>query len=233
MPVILHIETSTSVCSVALSKDNCCLKQKTSFDGPSHNVLLSVFIQELLDYAREAQLRIDAVAISAGPGSYTGLRIGTATAKGLCFGYDIPLIAVNTLKIMAKEVVETKNTEKNTLLCPMIDARRMEVYSALFDSRLEEIRETKAEIINENSFSDLLEKHKILFFGNGAEKCKSLFTQTNAIFADNIHPLAKNMITLAEEKFGQKEFADLAYFEPFYLKDFIATTPKNKVINKS
>ncbi len=232
MPVILHIETSTSVCSVALSKDNRCLKQKTSFEGPSHNVLLSVFIQEMLDYAREAQLPIDAVAISAGPGSYTGLRIGTATAKGLCFGFDIPLIALNTLKIMAKEVGEVQNIEKNTLLCPMIDARRMEVYSAVFNSHLEEIRETKAEIMDENSFSDLLDTHKILFFGNGAEKCKSLFTQTNAIFADNIHPLANNMISLAEEKFEQKEFSDLAYFEPFYLKDFIATTPK-KIIHNS
>jgi tRNA threonylcarbamoyladenosine biosynthesis protein TsaB len=230
MAVILHIETSTSVCSVALSDGETCIAEKSSLKGPSHNELLSPFIQEMLDIAKEKQVSIDAVAISEGPGSYTGLRIGTATAKGLCFGFDIPLIAVNTLEIIAKAALNVGDIEKNTLLCPMIDARRMEVYTSFFNEGLQMLQPVSAEIIDENSFAEILNKQKILFCGDGAEKCKAALTHPNALFANNIHPLAKNMITAALKKFEQQIFADIAYFEPFYLKEFIATTPKNKVL---
>ena len=235
---ILHIETSTNVCSAALSKNGVCLVEKVNFDGLSHATLLSPYIQEILNYAKNNNLTLDAVAVSCGPGSYTGLRIGVSTAKGLCFGFGVPLIAVNTLAILAVESQQSKANSSLTtydfrpsaiLLCPMIDARRMEVYTALYDSDLREIRATSAEIITETSFADLLDTQQIVFFGNGAAKCRSTITHKNALFIENIYPTAKNMISLAEAQFAKKEFVDTAYFEPFYLKDFIATVPKNKV----
>jgi len=225
--MLLHIETSTSVCSVALSEQERLLFSIADVQGQNHAALLSVFVEKALSFAKNAEKKIEAIAISAGPGSYTGLRIGVATAKGLCFGFDIPLIAVDTLQIMnvcAKQQIE--NNEENILLCPMIDARRAEVFCALYKYDGTVFQQVKAEIITETSFSDILENKIIYFFGNGAQKCKSLLNHPNCRFIENIFPLAKNMILLANEKLQQKEFADLAYFEPFYLKEFQATKAK-------
>jgi len=228
MSVILSIETSTSVCSTALSQDSVCLTEKVKFEGPSHASQLSVFVQEMIIFAQEHSLTIDAVAVSCGPGSYTGLRIGVSTAKGLCYGWGVPLIAINSLEIMADTVKDM--VPDNALLCPMIDARRMEVYAAFFDKKLQLIRPTSADIIDEHSYTDLLAEHPVYFFGNGADKCKTAITHPNANFLSEIHPIAKNMITLAAKAFESKRFEDVAYFEPFYLKEFVATTPKEKVI---
>jgi tRNA threonylcarbamoyladenosine biosynthesis protein TsaB len=167
--------------------------------------------------------------VSAGPGSYTGLRIGTSVAKGICFALDIPLIAVDTLTTMSQAVLASGvEVGDDTLLCPMIDARRMEVYTALHDKRLKTIEETNAKIIDEDSFADVLEKNRVLFFGNGAAKCKDVIKSSNAVFVDNIFPLAANMSPLAEKAFIENDFVDVAYFEPFYLKSFVATISKKK-----
>lgn len=230
MSVILSIETSTTVCSTSLSKDGICLLDKHNFEGPSHASLLSVYVQSMLDHAKKHALRPDAIAVSRGPGSYTGLRIGVSTAKGLCMGFDVPLIAIDTLKIMAFAVLQKHNIESNALLCPMIDARRMEVYAAFFDEKTNCVRHTSADIIDSDSYADLLEKHPIYFFGNGAEKCKTTLRHPNAFFIDDIHPLAKDMAWMASEAFEQKKFEDIAYFEPFYLKEFMTTTSKKKLL---
>lgn len=227
MSVILSIETSTSVCSTALSQNGVCLAEKIKYEGPSHASQLSPFVQAMIDHAQANHLAIDAVAVSCGPGSYTGLRIGVSTAKGLCYGWGVPLIAINTLEIMADTV--RNSVPANALLCPMIDARRMEVYAAFFDTKLNPIRPTAADIIDENSYTDLMKDHSVYFFGNGADKCKTAITHPNANFLPEIHPIAKNMINLAAQAFEQKRFEDVAYFEPFYLKEFVATTPKEKL----
>ncbi|MDR1090888.1 MAG: tRNA (adenosine(37)-N6)-threonylcarbamoyltransferase complex dimerization subunit type 1 TsaB [Prevotella sp.] len=231
MPYILSIETATEVCSVAVSNGGQVLFYKEETKGPSHAVLLGQFVNEAIEELRKANIRPDAVAVSCGPGSYTGLRIGVSEAKGLCYGLNIPLIAINTLKIMAHGALKQGKTEKDTLLCPMIDARRMEVYDTVYDNSLQELRPVSADIIDENSFSEFLADKQILFFGNGAEKCKSVLHHPNVLFSDDIYPKATDMIQLAEESFDKKEFADAAYFEPFYLKEFVATTPKNKVLS--
>ncbi len=228
MPSILHIETSTTVCSVVLSENGKVVSERISLIGPSHASLLSVFVQEIL---QETQAHPDAVAVSCGPGSYTGLRIGVSTAKGLCYGWNVPLIAVNTLQLLASTVATETPAEENTLFCPMIDARRMEVYSAFYDKDLNLFRKIAADIVDENSYLDILADHKVLFFGNGADKCRSSITHANAQFIDDIQPKAVNMISLAEKAFAESKFEDVAYFEPFYLKEFVATISKNKVIN--
>jgi len=230
MSCILHIETATEVCSVAVSLKSEIIFEKEEIKGPSHAVLLGQFVDEAIKYLNSKNIKLDAVAVSCGPGSYTGLRIGVSEAKGLCYGLNIPLIAINTLKIMGYGILQGENIDNNTLLCPMIDARRMEVYDVLYNNKLEEIKSISADIIDENSFSEYLKENKILFFGNGAEKCKSVLKHQNAIFIDNIYPKASNMIKLAEDTYSYKEFADIAYFEPFYLKEFVATIPKNKVL---
>ncbi len=232
MPTILHIETSTNVCSVALSKDKICIAKKVSTDeSPSHSSLLSVFVQEMLDFAKGKNISIDAVAVSCGPGSYTGLRIGVSTAKGLCYGFGIPLLAINTLEIMASSVIGKQDFSAGTLFCPMIDARRMEVYAAFYNADLECVRPTAADIIDENSYAEYLESHPVIFFGNGAEKCKEILSaKLNVLFLDGVNPLAEDMIPLAEKAYVARQFEDVAYFEPFYLKDFVTTTPKNKGI---
>ncbi len=231
MPCILNMETATDVCSVAVSMDKKVIFGKEDTKGPSHAVLLGQFVKEAVDYLRESNIKLDAVAVSCGPGSYTGLRIGVSEAKGLCYGLGIPLIAVNTLKIMAYSMLKEGAMDKNMLLCPMIDARRMEVYDALFNNKLKELRPVSADIIDENSFSNFLKDHKIAFFGNGAEKCKAILNHSNAVFVDNIYPRASDMVDLADEAFSNKDFVDIAYFEPFYRKEFVATTPKNKVLS--
>ncbi len=223
---ILHIETSTNVCSVALSGNGQCLFSKSNADGMNHAALLSVFIAEALEAAKILSVKLDAVAVSSGPGSYTGLRIGVSTAKGLCYGYEIPLIAVSTLEIMTAGALKQMNEKENVLFCPMIDARRMEVYDAFYDKNGKITREIAADIITDDSYSEILANQPVYFFGNGSDKCKSSLTSPSARFIDNIVPLAENMIELAEKAFKENNFVDTAYFEPFYLKEFQTTTPK-------
>lgn len=230
MSCILSIETSTEVCSVAVSNRGEIIFEKENIEGPSHAVLLGEYVNEAIQFLRLEQMALDAVAVSCGPGSYTGLRIGVSEAKGLCYGLNIPLIAINTLELMAYGVAKSNVIDRSILLCPMIDARRMEVYDALFDSDLNLKKEISADIIDENSFVDMLSENKIAFFGNGADKCKNVLLHANAQFIDNVYPKAANMMTLAEKAYEEKSFVDAAYFEPFYLKEFVATTPKNKVL---
>ena len=225
----LSIETSTSVCSAALLANEECIKTLIDTSGQNHARLLPLFVSEILDEAKHNNLTIDAIALSQGPGSYTGLRIGTAMAKGLCYGHNIPLLAIDTLQLMAFTARNAINPDNDTILCPMIDARRMEVYTALYDNKLLQLRETTAQIITTDSFADLLEKQKICFFGNGATKCKDIITSDNAIFLDNIVPQASDMGHIALTMYNNKRFADLAYFDPFYLKEFQATVAKNKI----
>lgn len=229
MPVIIHIETATEACSVALSSDGEILKYEENRSGQLHAVSLGVFVEETMQFVRNNHLTPDAVAISSGPGSYTGLRIGVSEAKGLAYGLDVPLIAIPTHRIMARMMKD--RVEPMTLLCPMIDARRMEVYAAFFDVSLNVIRATSADIVSKESYVDLLDRQKVLFFGNGAEKFREIITHPNASFASDVKPRASAMIVLAETAFAEKDFVDPAYFEPFYLKEFVATVPKNKIIS--
>ncbi len=229
MAALIHIETSTNVCSAALSQDGEILWNKENYDGQSHSVLLGKYIDELLNFARTSAIVPDGVVVSCGPGSYTGLRIGVSMAKGLAYGLSLPLLSVNTLQVMANQVVKDIDVDNDTWLCPMIDARRMEVYTSFYDKNLCPVRDIRAEIIDGDSFSDILKERKIICFGNGAEKCKNVLNHPNIEFTDNINPLARNMVELAEKAFSNNEFQDVAYFEPFYLKEFIATTPKEKL----
>lgn len=230
MACILHIETATNVCSVAISYNGVLSFYKEDTDGPSHAKLLGVYVAEALDKVKADGLKLDAVAVSSGPGSYTGLRIGVSEAKGICYGAGIPLIAIETLKIMAWQVTSESNLEKDVLLCPMIDARRMEVYDTIFDQTLEKQKETAADIVDQDTFAEVLSDRKVAFFGNGSDKCKAVIQSPNALFLDSIYPRAKDMVALAEEAYVNKNFVDVAYYEPFYLKEFVATTPKNKVL---
>ena len=228
MCTILSIETATPVCSCTLSRDGVIVLHREDFRGQSHATLLGQYVHEIMTYVREQGLTLNAVAVSSGPGSYTGLRIGVSEAKGLSYGLGIPMIALPTSLIMASMIAERVGEDE--LLCPMIDARRMEVYATFFDKSLLTVRPTAADIIDGDSYADLLERHKVLFFGNGAEKCRAVLTHPNASFLEDIHPLASGMIPLAEKAFVEKKFVDSAYFEPFYLKEFVATVPKNKII---
>ena len=233
MSKILNIETSTTVCSVSISENGTCKCFRENFNGNNHSELIGVFVQEVLAEAGLKPQDLDAVALSIGPGSYTGLRIGTSFAKGLCYGTDIPLITIPTLKIIAQNAKEKYNIEDDALLCPMIDARRMEVYCCVYDSKLNEVHATEPQIIDENSFADILKDKKVYFFGNGAAKCKQYITSENAIFLDEVYPLATSMIALSEEAFAKNDFADVAYFEPFYLKAAHVTMPKNQLTPNS
>ena len=229
MACILHIETSTDVCSVALSEDGAVLFSKEDFDGPQHAVTLGVYIDEVLSMADSHAKPIDAVAVSCGPGSYTGLRIGASMAKGICYGRSIPLIALPTLKVMSVPVLLMDELPEDALLCPMIDARRMEVYAAIYDRALTSVKEVSADIVTADSYAEYLERHPVYFFGNGAAKCKEVITHPNARFVDGIQPLARWMFPLADRQYLDGTFQDVAYFEPFYLKEFVATVAKNKV----
>lgn len=224
--IILHIETSTNVCSIAISENGKCLFSKSNADGMNHAALLSVFIAEALEVLKSTVKKLDAIAVSSGPGSYTGLRIGVSTAKGLCYGFEIPLIAVSTLEVLTAQALKLVDNKDNVLFCPMIDARRMEVYAAFYNGNGEIKREIAADIIDENSYTEFLKHQPVYFFGNGAEKCKTTLTHPNALFLDNLIPLAENMIGFAEKAFMENNFVDVAYFEPFYLKEFQTTTPK-------
>ncbi len=230
MPNIIHIETSTSVCSVALSTDGEVKCHFENFEGPSHASLLGVYVKQVMEYARDKEMKIDAVAVSSGPGSYTGLRIGVSEAKGLCFGLGVPLISVPTLELLACAALFRNHFEENVLYCPMIDARRMEVYSAIYDNALGCVKPVGAYIVDENTFAEELKSNKVVFFGDGSKKCKAVIDHPNAIFLDKVVPLATDMLALSERAFLNGKFEDVAYFEPFYLKEFVATTPKNKVL---
>jgi len=230
MAKLLFLETATQVCSVALADGDQLLALKESESANSHSSLLTTFIQEVISEAGMKLKDLDAIVVSKGPGSYTGLRIGVSTAKGLCYSLEKPLIAVNTLQSLAAGMKnKTMPDAENVLFCPMIDARRMEVYTAFFDADNKEIKATSAQIIDENSFADLLKTHQIHFGGDGAEKCKDVLAKNkNAIFIDDFRISAKDMIEIAAAKFEQNQFEDVAYFEPYYLKDFIAGMPKVK-----
>lgn len=235
MALILCIETSTTICSAALVEDGKLIAARQDSEGNSHANRLTLLIQELFDdtLVNQEIYDIDAVAVSSGPGSYTGLRIGVSTAKGICFALDKPLIALSSLAILAWPIVKkhsASSSDPNNWYCPMIDARRMEVYSAMFDRNMIQQRETSADIIDSNSFLDILQKRKVYFFGNGAQKCKGTLKHSNAFFIEDEVPLARNMAYLAYDAWRNQKFEDVAYFEPFYLKDFIATIPKRKIL---
>ena len=221
MEYILNIETATKNCSVALANEGkTILCKEIAEEGYSHAERLHVFIEEIIKEAGISLNDLSAIAVSQGPGSYTGLRIGVSAAKGLCFALGIPLIAVDTLQVLASQV----NIDDG-LIVPMIDARRMEVYSAIFSAKFDKKREILAEIIDENSFSDRAEK--LYFVGDCAEKCKSVLKKENHVFLEDVkYPSAKEMCALSLEKFKINDTADVAYFEPYYLKDFMVTTPK-------
>lgn len=226
MSCILNIETSTSVCSVAASQDGQTIFVKEDLKGPSHAVSLGVFVDEALSFIDNHAIPLDAVSVSCGPGSYTGLRIGVSMAKGICYGRNIPLIGIRTLEILCVPVLLQHDLPEDALLCPMIDARRMEVYAAIYDRALTVKREIAADIVDENSYLEFLDQHPVYFFGNGAEKCREKITHPNAHFIENVHPLAKMMYPLAEKAVALEDYKDVAYFEPFYLKEFVASQPK-------
>lgn len=230
MSCILHIETSTEVCSVAVSQDGGTIFQEEDRQGQQHAVKLGVFVDEALSFIDSHAIPLDAVAVSCGPGSYTGLRIGVSMAKGICYGRDVPLIGLPTLEVLCVPVLLRMELPDDALLCPMIDARRMEVYAAVYDRALHTVRPTAADIVDENSYREFLDAHPVYFFGNGAEKCREKIVHPNAHFIPDIRPVAKMMTPLAEKAVAVGDYKDVAYFEPFYLKEFIATKPKQKVL---
>lgn len=227
MSCILNIETSTNVCSVAVSENGACIFNKEDREGPNHAVLLGVFVEEALSFIDSHAIPLDAVAVSCGPGSYTGLRIGLSMAKGICYGRDVKLIAIPTLELMCVPLLlNEKVAEDNALLCPMLDARRMEVYAQITNKALQTVKETSADIVEANTYDEYLQNNVVYFFGNGADKCKEVITHPNARFIEDIVPLAKNMFPLAEKRMAEERFEDVAYFVPFYLKDFVAKEAK-------
>lgn len=226
MSLILGLETSTKICSVVISDGDKLLALQEEGGAYSHSEKLTVFIQKVIAEAGLNLNQIDAVAVSKGPGSYTGLRIGVSVAKGLCYALDKPLIAVDTLQAMALNHPFLES-ERDLLYCAMLDARRMEVYTAIYNQNNEIIEAVNAKIIDAHSFAELLEQNKILFFGDGAEKCKAILSKhPNAIFSSEGNPSAKYINKIAQDKFRNQEFEDVAYFEPYYLKDFVGTTAK-------
>ena len=226
MACILNIETSTDVCSVAVSENGTCLFNEEDHSGPNHAVKLGVFVDEALSFTDNHAIPFDAVAVSSGPGSYTGLRIGTSMAKGVCYARDLKLLAVPTLEVLCVPVLLRHELPDDALLCPMIDARRMEVYAAVFNRALRPVRATMADVVDQTTYKEFLDEHPVYFFGNGAAKCMEAIAHPNAHLIEGIEPLAKNMFPLAEKRFLREEFEDVAYFVPNYLKDFVALKPK-------
>jgi tRNA threonylcarbamoyladenosine biosynthesis protein TsaB len=236
-PLILHIETATDICSVALSEGDRQLSLIESGQERSHATLLNTFIRQAVAEAGKDLKDLNGIAVSKGPGSYTGLRIGVSTAKGLAYALEIPLLASGTLENMAIGVHSNEAVKKmaasfreKVLLCPMLDARRMEVYAGFYTMKNHVSREVSADIIDEQSYHEILESHPVCFFGNGADKCKAVLKHPNAHFIDGINPSAASMIIPVLNRYHQKQFEDVAYFEPFYLKDFVATIPRKKVL---
>lgn len=230
MSCLLNIETSTNVCSVAISEDGQCIYHDEDRTGPNHNERLGQFVDEALSFADSHAIPVDGVAVSMGPGSYTGLRIGASMAKGVCYGFGIPLLAVPTLEVMCVPVLlRHDDLPEDALLCPMLDARRMEVYAAVYTRGLKVVRQTQADVVDADTYRELLDEHPMYFFGNGAKKCMDVIDHPNAHYIDGIEPLAKNMFPLAERKMMRGETEDVAYFTPFYLKDFVALKPKKLI----
>ena len=223
MAIILNIETATKNCSVCLSDNEKILSLVEFNEGQfSHAEKLHSFILDVLKQSKKSMQDVDAIAVSKGPGSYTGLRIGVSAAKGLCFALDKPLISISTLDSLSYAV----EAKKGEFIVPLLDARRMEVYSAVYDDQNFQIREIRAEIIDENSFADYLNKGKVFMVGDGAAKCAEVIDHKNANYLKDVFPSAKEMAKLSAVKYQNNEFEDVAYFEPFYLKDFIAGIPK-------
>ena len=231
MAVILNIETSTSVCSVALTAEGMILTHHEDFEGRNHAALLSDYIKSCLDFLADKELKLDAVAVSIGPGSYTGLRIGLSEAKGLAYGLDIPLIGISTLKLMATRVMfSTLDIDPETIFVPMIDARRMEVYTAAYDFALNELMAPQPLILDGDSYADIISTGRpVLLFGNGSDKASTVIDAPNVTIVDGVDPLAVDMIALAERAWANKDFLDLAYSVPVYLKDFMVTKPKKLI----
>ena len=227
MSCILNIETSTDVCSAAISNDGECIFNKEDHSGPNHAVKLGIFVDEALSFIDNHAIPLDAVAVSCGPGSYTGLRIGASMAKGICYGRGVKLIGIPTLKLLAVPVLlQEKIKEEDAYLVPMLDARRMEVYAQVFSRSLKEVRTIQADDVTNETYKEYLDQKPVYFFGNGATKCMEIINHPNARLIKNIEPLAKNMFPLAEKCIAEEKFEDVAYFVPFYLKDFVAKKPK-------
>ena len=213
-----------------MSEDAHVIYEQTDTEGPNHATKCGVFVDEALSFAESHAIPLDAVAVSQGPGSYTGLRIGVSMAKGVAYGRGVPLVAVPTLELLCVPVLlYREDIPEEALFVPMIDARRMEVYSAVYDRALREVREIRADIVDGNTYKEYLDKHPVWFMGNGAAKCKETINHPNAHFLDDVNPEARWMFPLAEQSFNREEFRDVAYFEPYYLKDFIAVKPKKLV----
>lgn len=233
MSCILHIETSTSVCSVAVSEDSHCIYHEEDHSGPNHAERLGSMVDEALSFTDSHAIPFDAVAVSCGPGSYTGLRIGVSMAKGICYGRNLKLIAVPTLELLCVPVLlremasqQPAANGQEPLLCPMLDARRMEVYAALYDRALKEVRPVSADVVTAETYKQWLDEHPVYFFGNGAKKCMETINHPNAHYIDGIEPIAKWMQPLAEKRLLNGQTEDVAYFVPFYLKDFVAIKAK-------
>ena len=223
MAILLNLETATTNCSVSISKDDQIIALKeNNAENYSHSEQLHIFIKEALQEASLSFSDIEAVSISKGPCSYTGLRIGVSAAKGLCFSLDVPLISIPTLESMARQV----ELQAGEIVIPVLDARRMEVYSCVYDADHQEIRETRAEIIDEGSFTEYASASKVYLIGSGAEKCRGVLEHPNFQFEETIVPSAREMGPLAFKKFQAKQFEDVAYFEPYYLKDFVIQSKK-------
>lgn len=221
MALILNIETTSNICSVALGKDAELLSLKESSLPNTHASQITLFIEEIMKEKNISLNDLDAVAVSRGPGSYTGLRIGVSTAKGLCYALGKPLISVDTLQTLAWAAIQ-KNKIENAIYCPLIDARRMEVFTGLFDHNGEAVEAASAKIVDENFCKKQMEKRKVVFFGNALQKVHSVIQNENAVFLEGIDCSAKNMLSYSEKKYQSKEFEDVAYFEPFYLKPFVS-----------
>ena len=226
MSCILHIETSTDLCSVAVSDDSQVICYEENREGHSSGRLGSM-VADALSFADSHAIPFDAVAVSSGPGSYTGLRIGVSMAKGVCFGRDLKLIAVPTLELLCVSLLLRDELPDDALLCPMIDARRMEVYAALYDRALRPQRPVQADVVDASTYREWLDRRPVFFFGNGARKCMETIAHPNAHFIDGIEPLARWMQPLAEKRLLQGQTEDVAYFTPFYLKEFMAKVAKN------
>ncbi len=229
MSCILNIDTSTDVCSVAVSQDGACIFEKEDHSGPNHAERLGTFVDEALSFADNHAIPLDAVAVSSGPGSYTGLRIGVSMAKGISYGRDVPLLAVPTLELLCVPVLLQELVSDDALLCPMIDARRMEVYAQVFDRALHEVRPIQADVVDADTYREYLDRGPVYFFGNGARKCRDVITHPNAHFIDGVEALARHMMPLAERRMIRQQTEDVAYFVPFYLKDFVAKEPRKLI----
>lgn len=226
MAIILLMETSTEVCSVGLAKNGNIIGIKENFDGNKHASLLQVLVDELMIESGLKLTEIDAIAVSKGPGSYTGLRVGVSSAKGYCFGLNKPLIAISTLESLTYQVIKSKPLLENYFIIPMLDARRMEVYCGVWNNHEDIVNEIEAKILDENSFHPFLLEEKTIFAGNGSSKFQAICKNSNALFLPEIYCTVKGMAQLAEKAFIEKQFENVAYFEPFYLKDFVGTSPK-------